>query len=76
MKVRNSDVTECGRTCKVNRFGVSFLKSLGLAKHSRNFETSGLVSGQGLDQEAFKSLNRISIETQEFSQKYPQVTTH
>lgn len=76
MNVRNSDVRERGRISKVNKFSVSLLESLGSAKHSRNFETSGLVSGQGLNQEGFKSLNRISIETQEFSQKYPQVTTH
>lgn len=61
--MRNSDVRERGRTNQVNKFGVSVLESLGLAKHSRNFETSGLVSGQGLNQEGFKSLNRISIET-------------
>lgn len=73
--MRKPDVREHGRTSKANKFGVSMLESLGLAKHSRNFETSGLVSGQGLNQEGFKSLNRISTETQEFSQKYPQVTT-
>lgn len=57
-------VREHGRTSKVNKFGVSLLESLGLAKHSRVFETSGLVSEQGLNQEGLKSLNRISNETQ------------
>lgn len=53
---------ECGRTSKVNKFGVSFLESLGLAKHSRVFETSSLVSAQGQKQGGFKSLNRNSAE--------------
>lgn len=55
---------ERGRTSSVNKFGMSLLESLGLAKHSKVFETSGLVSEQGLNQEGFKSLNRISTETQ------------
>lgn len=53
---------ESGRTSKVNKFGVSFLESLGLEKHSRVFETSGLVSAQGQKQGGFKSLSRNSIE--------------
>lgn len=52
---------ERGRTGKVNKFGVSSLESLGLAKHSRVFETSGLVSAQGQKQGGFKSLNRNSV---------------
>lgn len=39
---------EYGRTSKVNKFGVRLQESLGLAKHSRVLETSGLVSEQGL----------------------------
>ncbi len=53
---------EHGRTSKVNKFGVSLLESLGLAKHSRVFETSGLVSAQGQKQGGFKSPNRNSVE--------------
>lgn len=53
---------ERGRTSKVNKFGVSWLESLGLAKHSRVFETSGLVSAQGQKQGGFKSLNRNRVE--------------
>lgn len=53
---------ECSRTSKVNKFGVSLLESPGLAKHSRVFETSGLVSVQGQKQGGFKSLNRNSVE--------------
>lgn len=53
---------EHGRTSKVNKFGERLLESLGLAKHSRAFETSGLVSEQGLKQGGFKSLNRNNAE--------------
>lgn len=53
---------EHGTTSKVNKFGESLLESLGLAKHSRVFETSGLVSEQGLKQGGFKSLNRNNVE--------------
>ena len=52
---------EHGRTSKVNKFGRSSLESLGLAKHSKVFETSGLVSAQGQKQGGFKSANRNSI---------------
>lgn len=52
---------ERGRTSKVNKFGVSLLESLGLAKHSNVFETSGLVSAQGMKQGGFKSLKRNSV---------------
>lgn len=58
-------------TSKVNRFGVSLPESTGLAKHSRVFETSGLVSEQGLKQGGFKSLKRNSVEGQRHSHKYP-----
>lgn len=58
-------------TSKVNRFGVSLPKSTGLAKHSRVFETSGLVSEQGLKQGGFKSLKRNSVEGRKRSHKYP-----
>lgn len=61
---------ERGRTSKVNKFGVSSPESLGLAKHSTVFETSGLVSEQGLKQGGFKSLNRNSVEGPGFSPKY------
>lgn len=63
-KRENPDVREHGRSSSANKFGVSLLEPLGLAKHSRVFETSGLVSEQGLNQECFKSLNRISTEIQ------------
>ncbi len=54
--------SEHGRTSKVNKFGVSLLESAGLAKHSRVFETSGLVSVRRQKQGGFKSLNRTSVE--------------
>lgn len=53
------EVRERGRTSKVNKFGVRLSESPGLAKHSRVFETSGLVRQK---QGGFKSLNRNSVE--------------
>lgn len=61
---------ERGRTSKVNKFGVSSPESLGLAKHSTVFETSGLVSEQGLKQGGFKSLGRNSDGGPYFNHKY------
>lgn len=49
---------EHGRTSKVNKFGLSLLELLGLAKHSKVFETGGLVREK---QVGFKSLNRNSV---------------
>lgn len=62
--------SESSGTSKVNRFGASLPESTGLAKHSRVFETSGLVSEQGLKQGGFKSLKRNSVEGLKFNHKY------
>lgn len=60
----------CGKGSKVNKFGVSLLESLGLAKHSRDFETSGLVNARGQKQGGFKSLNRNRVEGLKLNHKY------
>lgn len=68
--------SESSGTSKVNRFGASLPESTGLAKHSRVFETSGLVSEQGLKQEGFKSLKRNSVEGLKFNHKYLKSVHH
>lgn len=68
--------SERSGTSKVNRFGASLPESMGLAKHSRVFETSGLVSEQGLKQGGFKSLKRNSVGGLKFNHKYLKSVHH